>query len=756
MAQTFYRQGVDIYNASNNQKISETDWAKNWTGRAQEVTAPQSGRFSLNLNYDPNNPNVNRYVPVTTGSTPATVGIGGGTPIAQSQPKTEPKVEVIDPFANQKVNVSVIEPPKQSPSVQVIGTDTPSGQIQGGSGQTQPMAPNASPQAPQRQFYRIGQSIFDATTNKAITPDDWAKNWTGRATEVKKGYEQIPNVEAMKNYTGFQKIGGKMFGIPKTAPSGIMDSGSALEVNPEDETIRNLLEYAGQAGMSVADTMTLLSYYSQVSGEERDKIEKELGIPDVVSSLYAKPSKTSEQLYQEAYNSSELPSIKSKIAEIDGKIAEKRNQITQGIADLQNNPWLSQASRGGRINNLKNTAEAELNNLLDQRAQYLDTYNQGVDEVEKVMLRYASQLEADQTLNASKLNYLLNQAEKQVTGLAQERQTKNLRYVPDYLREMANNNINSMSFEATKQQLELQKLGLDITNAERKQYGGELVKINGKDYLKNEDGTYSIPDVPSEALRASEIKDNALSSAKALLAKFDAGQGTSAVGTSRLLGLQMIPGQAPKDFEVLFDNLKALLSLDNASLLKGQGQISDGERKMLADASSVINLSQSEGDFRNSLANIVQALSGVSPKLLEDGGQLGYSEQEIKEAVEQMGATAVTEMFESKKKTSSAVSKIALIPDGASGGQCGAFVNKYTGLGVGDSYASKMSKMDPSIKRPEPGMVFVMPYKDSGHIGFVVGIDGDQAIVKDSNWGLDEKIKTRKVPISKMTGFARV
>jgi hypothetical protein len=502
--------------------------------------------------------------------------------------------------------------------------------------------------------------------------------------------------------------------------------------------------------------MTLLSYYSQVSGEERDKIEKELGIPDVVSSLYAKPSKTSEQLYQEAYNSSELPSIKSKIAEIDGKIAEKRNQITQGIADLQNNPWLSQASRGGRINNLKNTAEAELNNLLDQRAQYLDTYNQGVDEVEKVMLRYASQLEADQTLNASKLNYLLNQAEKQVTGLAQERQTKNLRYVPDYLREMANNNINSMSFEATKQQLELQKLGLDITNAERKQYGGELVKINGKDYLKNEDGTYSIPDVPSEALRASEIKDNALSSAKALLAKFDAGQGTSAVGTSRLLGLQMIPGQAPKDFEVLFDNLKALLSLDNASLLKGQGQISDGERKMLADASSVINLSQSEGDFRNSLANIVQALSGVSPKLLEDGGQLGYSEQEIKEAVEQMGATAVTEMFESKKKTSSAVSKIALIPDGASGGQCGAFVNKYTGLGVGDSYASKMSKMDPSIKRPEPGMVFVMPYKDSGHIGFVVGIDGDQAIVKDSNWGLDEKIKTRKVPISKMTGFARV
>ena len=102
------------------------------------------------------------------------------------------------------------------------------------------------------------------------------------------------------------------------------------------------------------------------------------------------------------------------------------------------------------------------------------------------------------------------------------------------------------------------------------------------------------------------------------------------------------------------------------------------------------------------------------------------------------------------------ISKLSTKQDGAKGGQCGRFVNQITGLGVGDSYQSKMSKMDPTITKPEPGMVFTMPYKDTGHIGFIVGIDGDQAIVKDSNYSLDEKIKTHKIALSKITGLARV
>lgn len=122
--------------------------------------------------------------------------------------------------------------------------------------------------------------------------------------------------------------------------------------------------------------------------------------------------------------------------------------------------------------------------------------------------------------------------------------------------------------------------------------------------------------------------------------------------------------------------------------------------------------------------------------------------------------------FSSEGQTSlkGTVTKLASIPDNIDGGQCGRFVNQLTGLGVGDSYQSKMAKMDPQIKEPEPGMVFTMPYKDTGHIGFYLGSyindkGVEMALVKDSNWfvkSAPETVRTHEIPVSKMTGFKRV
>jgi len=102
--------------------------------------------------------------------------------------------------------------------------------------------------------------------------------------------------------------------------------------------------------------------------------------------------------------------------------------------------------------------------------------------------------------------------------------------------------------------------------------------------------------------------------------------------------------------------------------------------------------------------------------------------------------------------------KAAKADVGDKGGQCGRFVNNATGLGLGDSYQSKMAKMDNSITEPEPGMVFVMPYKDTGHTGFVVAVNKEKGTVtvKDSNYSLDEKVKVHEIPISKISGLRRV
>lgn len=101
------------------------------------------------------------------------------------------------------------------------------------------------------------------------------------------------------------------------------------------------------------------------------------------------------------------------------------------------------------------------------------------------------------------------------------------------------------------------------------------------------------------------------------------------------------------------------------------------------------------------------------------------------------------------------VQKVSSIPDNTKGGQCGSFVYKQTGLRVGDNYSEKLAQMDQSIKQPKPGMVFVMPVQGSkyGHIGLIIAVNGDKAVVKDSNWDNDEKVKTHTIPISQMTGF---
>jgi len=102
-------------------------------------------------------------------------------------------------------------------------------------------------------------------------------------------------------------------------------------------------------------------------------------------------------------------------------------------------------------------------------------------------------------------------------------------------------------------------------------------------------------------------------------------------------------------------------------------------------------------------------------------------------------------------------------PDGSYGGQCGHFVNQYTGLTMGDTYASKMELMDPSLTGtiPEPGMVFVMKSGSTGHTGFVVSVDesGGIVTVKDSNYystSDPEAVRTHTIPLSQITGLLDV
>lgn len=70
-----------------------------------------------------------------------------------------------------------------------------------------------------------------------------------------------------------------------------------------------------------------------------------------------------------------------------------------------------------------------------------------------------------------------------------------------------------------------------------------------------------------------------------------------AVGGSRLLGIQNIPGTAAKDFDVRLDQLKGKQFLEAFQSLKGGGQITEVEGKKATDAISRMNAASSEAEF---------------------------------------------------------------------------------------------------------------------------------------------------------------
>lgn len=71
-----------------------------------------------------------------------------------------------------------------------------------------------------------------------------------------------------------------------------------------------------------------------------------------------------------------------------------------------------------------------------------------------------------------------------------------------------------------------------------------------------------------------------------------------------------IPGSPAKYTEQVYKQLKGLLSLDNVSKLKGQGQVSDAERRLLEDAASKLDRNLSDEDFKKVLGELQAKLSG--------------------------------------------------------------------------------------------------------------------------------------------------
>lgn len=140
-----------------------------------------------------------------------------------------------------------------------------------------------------------------------------------------------------------------------------------------------------------------------------------------------------------------------------------------------------------------------------------------------------------------------------------------------------------------------------------------------------------------------ELGKAAKKEAESIMADFEARKGTSVVGGSRAFGGALwgaVPGTDAYDFKNSVSNLISNLSLEGVKYLKGQGAVSDAERALLANAVTKLKLSQSEGEFKETLQGIIDRLSGSDSNVLHspDGTQevtkSDLTAAELKEAID--------------------------------------------------------------------------------------------------------------------------
>jgi hypothetical protein len=191
-----------------------------------------------------------------------------------------------------------------------------------------------------------------------------------------------------------------------------------------------LAKTAGTAGLGLDDLRKLLT--ETVSPDQKNKIYSDLGIPGLETSAFQTAPST-QQLYTDAYNAAGLADLKKQADQLTKDIAAKKDIKNQILTKVDENPWLSEASRLGRTKTDTEAIDREITNLIDQGNNVLSMYDRGVNEVNNLVARGSTDFANEQAVNQAKLQYLLSKAEGQISDLQTANEAKLARYVPDYL-----------------------------------------------------------------------------------------------------------------------------------------------------------------------------------------------------------------------------------------------------------------------------------------------------------------------------------
>lgn len=233
--------------------------------------------------------------------------------------------------------------------------------------------------------------------------------------------------------SSFDQLHAPVNGSPASSAPYTPGIPAAAAVDPNQTTAAA----AGTANLSPTDLLSLIQSKSKLTPDELTQIRAGLGIDQATQAAFAPPAQTSVDFYNSAYTNAGLGDLKQTILNFNKQIAERQQQYTDAANSVNENPFLSEASRTGRLSTLQDKANADIGNIVSQQQQAQTLYQNGINEVNTLVTNHTNDFQTNQALNQQKLQALLTQSEAQAQALVAQKEQQAYTYLPAYLQAKA-------------------------------------------------------------------------------------------------------------------------------------------------------------------------------------------------------------------------------------------------------------------------------------------------------------------------------
>jgi len=167
-----------------------------------------------------------------------------------------------------------------------------------------------------------------------------------------------------------------------------------------------------------------------------EEAQAKYGLDDLENKINTNPTQTFEEIVTSVYDKLNLSALNADITGVRDKIAKAEADRDEAMETVNENPWLTEASRVGRVSRINDKAQNELNRLQNQLTLSETLYARGQDESKDVATRALAEFDKQRSYDIETLNRLSERAVSEAQAkfeMAQGEATKeSYRYFPQY------------------------------------------------------------------------------------------------------------------------------------------------------------------------------------------------------------------------------------------------------------------------------------------------------------------------------------